>query len=140
MTKEDFLSKIKTSEGCSIWDGSKGSNGYGTVNIDGLTYSTHRAAFTFTKGVIPKGFDVCHTCDNRSCINPNHLVLGSRLDNMRDAMSKGRLGVSFSAKDLVIIRTLSYEGSSLRDIARRFNTNHKLISRIIKDKNYPERN
>lgn len=139
MTKEEFLSKIKTSEGCSIWEGSKGSNGYGTVNISGITYSTHKAAFIFTKGAIPIGLDVCHSCDNRSCVNPEHLFLGNRKDNMRDAMAKGRLGISFSSKDLLVIRLKNYIGESLRSIAKEFNTNHKIIGRIIKDKRYPER-
>jgi hypothetical protein len=56
-------------------------------------------AFELVNGAVPAGMDVCHKCDVRLCINPDHLFVGSRLVNMRDAMSKGRLsrGESHSA-------------------------------------------
>ena len=77
--------------GCWQWTGCIQGNGYGRVRSEKNTIYAHRAAHIAFKGPIPHGKDVCHTCDNRLCINPEHLFLGSRKENMQDARSKGRL-------------------------------------------------
>ena len=81
-------------EGCWLWDGKPNHNGYGTVHLRSGTrahYLAHRVAYTIYKGEIPDGLLVCHRCDVRLCVNPEHLFLGSHLDNTRDALAKGRL-------------------------------------------------
>lgn len=76
---------------CWEWTNCVQANGYGRIRHDGRTQYVHRVAYQLAKGEIAPGKDVCHSCDNRRCCNPDHLFLGSRLDNMRDCASKGRV-------------------------------------------------
>ena len=80
-----------TESGCWIWTGSLNKEGgYGTMRFKGERYLAHREAYKFFKGPIPKNMNVCHTCDIPSCVNPDHLFIGTQKDNVRDCISKGR--------------------------------------------------
>jgi len=70
--------------------GAVGSHGYGAFWIGGGLDTSHRAAWRLTRGSIPAGLQVLHHCDNRRCVRPDHLFLGSQSDNMRDCERKGR--------------------------------------------------
>lgn len=78
---------------CWEWCGTIGSHGYGVIGKggkDSKILTTHRLAFEICNGGIPLGLYVLHRCDNRRCVNPHHLFLGTHLDNVRDMLAKGR--------------------------------------------------
>jgi hypothetical protein len=76
--------------GCWLWMGASTNGGYGRFAVDGVPRLAHRVAWGMTYGEIPDGLMVCHKCDTPSCVNPGHLFLGTRSDNMRDMAAKGR--------------------------------------------------
>lgn len=84
-------SKLDDETGCWNWTKYLEKNGYAKVGYKGKTRWSHRLSYEAFVGPIPEGFDVCHRCDNRKCVNPNHLFVGSRLDNMKDAVGKNRV-------------------------------------------------
>lgn len=76
--------------GCWLWTGHVDRCGYGKICVNHRNINSHRAAWAAFRGPIPDGLHVLHSCDVPSCINPDHLFLGTHADNMRDRMVKGR--------------------------------------------------
>lgn len=76
--------------GCWLWLQSVNHRGYGQLDFRGKKTKAHRASWTVHKGEIPDGMMVLHKCDNRSCINPDHLFTGTAQDNSNDMVLKGR--------------------------------------------------
>lgn len=89
-------SKVNEETGCWEWQLSKDSGGYGRLKVqmgarDKFRFDgAHRYAYSVFKGEIPSGLEVCHSCDNRCCVNPEHLWLGTHQQNMQDMHRKGR--------------------------------------------------
>lgn len=97
LVEERFWDKVDkhSDDLCWEWTGVKDRKGYGQIKIEGKTKLAHRISYEIVNGTIPEGIDyhgvcVCHKCDNRLCVNPGHLFLGSQKDNLRDMIKKGR--------------------------------------------------
>lgn len=91
--KEDykirFFRFIKKDD-CWNWIGSIGKNGYGYFSKNSKAASAHRVSWEIHNGQIPDGLCVLHKCDNRKCVNPDHLFIGTYYDNIHDKINKGR--------------------------------------------------
>lgn len=86
-----FWASVRKSSGCWIWTGYLNPDGYGKLLADGERIAAHRYSFLLHTGIHPGDKEVCHKCDNPSCVRPDHLFLGTHDDNMKDAASKKRL-------------------------------------------------
>jgi hypothetical protein len=76
--------------GCWIWTGSISPTGYGRITNNGNQHQAHRISYKIFNGEFDQSLFVCHKCDVRNCVNPNHLFLGTNQDNMIDMVKKGR--------------------------------------------------
>lgn len=140
-----FWSKVKVQHSdCACWEwvGAIGANGYGTFRSDGRAHvPAHRAAWEIANGE-PLGHRfACHTCDNKICVNPNHIYAGDRQSNARDASERGLLkprnqagALNPNAKlmpdQVEEIRQMIALGIPNTHIAPKFGVTHSLISRI----------
>jgi hypothetical protein len=116
---ERFWGKVLMNNGCWEWSGSKLPKGYGVITMrlpDGMQekHYAHRVSYELNVGLIPEGLFVLHTCDNPSCCNPNHLFVGTQLDNMRDAAIKGRLQNQGGARKTHCLRGHPFDEKNTR--------------------------
>lgn len=88
-----LLNRTEKTSSCWFWLGARKPNGYGFISLQGgkKILHVHRLAYTLFKGKIPPGLLVCHSCDNRNCVNPKHLWTGTHKDNAQDMVDKKRL-------------------------------------------------
>lgn len=140
--KDKLQSKIVKINNCWIWLGSKDISGYGYVGIGkGKVGRAHRISYQEFVGPIPAGFLVLHRCDNPSCINPEHLFVGTQKDNMQDMWKKGRGPIRNHKRDknpaaklnnekVIEILKLLENGTQQKNIAKQFNVSEQIISRI----------
>lgn len=147
MGNDDLKSRIRgryvidSSTGCWNWSASTISKGYGQCNVRYLKERfAHRVSFRAFKGEIPAGTDVLHTCDNRLCVNPSHLFLGSKKDNAQDMKAKGRhlygernTEAKLTEKQVLQIHRLYKSGKfSTYKLADRFRVVQGTIWKILK--------
>ncbi len=130
--------------GCWLWCGGLSANGYGAIYAGGKQHGAHRVAYELHCGIIPVGMHVCHRCDVRACVNPDHLFLGTIRDNNADMMAKGRnryvplSGGANGCAKLTAADILAIRGrpSTQRETAREFGVARSLISRIRQRKSW----
>jgi len=89
-----FHNSYKKSKYCWDWKNGSDGNGYGALRLDGEQWRAHRLMWFLTYGRIKRGMYVLHHCDNKKCVNPKHLFLGTAQDNIDDCINKGRFRVA----------------------------------------------
>lgn len=126
--KERFEEKFikRSPDECWEWQSSKDRCGYGQIAYGGFVKSAHRVSFALYKSD-PDELHVCHSCDNPACVNPNHLFLGTIIDNMNDMKKKGRSRRKISMDQKGIIEDAIRFGYNCSEIARYFKVNHRAI-------------
>lgn len=77
-------------DGCWYWTSDMNQSGYGRIFVNGIATLAHRFSYSINVDDIHVGLQVLHKCDNRLCVNPYHLFLGTNDDNMKDKVKKGR--------------------------------------------------
>lgn len=163
---DKFWSRVakSTPDACWVWTGGVHGSGYGHFKHAGQCFKAHRVSYALTFGGIEwttgrrgsRGLLVLHKCDNRSCVNPAHLFLGSQKDNMRDCAWKERIGhgerhghVKLTAEDVTEIKAMAAQGLigqpgrgwnkdvregrtlSLATVGRKFGVSGKTIEQVL---------
>lgn len=143
---ERFWSKVEKGDACWLWVGKARISGYGAIQrggrADGVGLS-HRVSWELTNGPIPDGLYVCHRCDVRLCVRPDHLFLGTQQDNLSDAKAKGRMGkgpayprgmahpnTRITDEQVAEMRRRAATGERHRDIAADFGVDRSYIGLI----------
>lgn len=133
---EKMTNKIDASnnEECWEWQGNCGAvTGYGRYNWGGKLTTTHRLMWGLVFGEMPSGLHVLHKCDNRKCVNPRHLFLGTQADNNRDRDLKSRGHGRFSRAEVMAIRS---SPRKIVDLASEYNVAYHMIWNVVKRNTY----
>lgn len=140
IVKERFIKNIEISKsGCWLWKKCKDRDGYGVMFDTGKYKTAHRYSWELHNGKIPYKNLVCHKCDVRHCVNPEHLFLGTCLDNNKDRKQKGRNNhvvgekcpmTKLTEKNVIKIRNRLKNGELIINIASEFNVHVNTISRL----------
>jgi len=138
-----FFSRVDygTASECWEWTHLQNSTGYGRFSLSDKTHLAHRVSYQIFVASIPEGKVVCHQCDNRLCVNPAHLWLGTQSDNISDAVKKGRIhrpdtrgaqngNTPLTEPDVVAIKRALGAGSRQKDLAQSFCVDVSTISNI----------
>lgn len=114
-----FWSKVKKTEACWEWTGSRDTPGYAVFSLNAKKVRASRVALLLDGRPVPENMLACHHCDNPNCVRPDHLFIGNDSDNMRDASQKGRLsGRPASFKRGSAHRNAKLDEDKVRDIRK----------------------
>lgn len=129
--------------GCWYWLRTPLSSRYGKLLYNSKSHSTHRIAMFLFRGFdLQSRLFICHRCDNPSCVNPDHLFIGTNSDNMRDSWGKGRmnspyvpgeahLNAKLTTKNVVFIKKMYKKPYTQDQLANKFNVSRRTISFIL---------
>ena len=135
------VDKVSSPDGCWLWTAGVSSMGYGQINQGGkhgTHIAAHKLSWQLVNGPRPDNLFLCHTCDNRRCVNPDHLFLGTQKDNIQDAVRKGRKPhgeghplARWTERDIIEMFAMQKRGAKQSEIARRFGTAQSNINIIL---------
>ena len=133
----------RSGEGCWNWTGAINSGGYGSFLLNGVIGSASRAAWLLFVGLIPEGQVVCHRCDNRKCVRPTHLFLGTTKDNVADAVDKGRHPMPKATRRMTpetvkTMRTRRTAGERQTVLAKEYGMSQAQVSNIVRGQHWKE--
>ena len=149
-----FWPKVDKSGDCWLWTACLDRKGYGRFGMPERGWiAAHRYAYILANGPIPDGLHVLHRCDNRRCVNPDHLWLGTNADNVADRVAKGRTSrnhvtpeqqvrgerhgmVRLREADVIAIREAVANGVRQCELAARYDVSRPTINLIVKRKNW----
>jgi len=143
-----FWTKVRVTPGCWLWLAGA-ERGYGRFGMDGKTPLAHRVSWELHNGPVSDGLWVLHRCDNPSCVNPDHLWLGTHADNMADMAAKrrGRQGhpsgtkayhAKLTAEQVKAIRALRAANINQRAVARQFGVCRGTVQDITQGRTYAD--
>lgn len=133
---ERLMKSVVKTNGCWLWTGNRKPNGYGRIQINNKSFAAHRLSYALHVRPIPDGLFICHKCDNPSCVNPDHLFIGTHTDNMRDRNEKGRSNMpkgtnhhlhKLTDSDVIEIRN---SGVSSRKLAGGYGVSYRTILHV----------
>lgn len=138
-----FMEKVhpEPNTGCWLWTGTDKGNGYGMITVGGRRELAHRVSYRLYKSEIPSGMYVCHQCDTPSCVNPDHLWLGTQRENIRDCVAKGRANrrapkgenhhaAKLTAIDVEAIRAAPFFYGAVKQLAEKYGVRPEAITAI----------
>lgn len=131
-----FLSRVDRGPGCWTWRGCKNPSGYGRQRVRDRLFYVHRLAYFFATDRDPGELDVCHSCDNPSCVRPDHLFLGTHVENMRDRDRKGRGTGKLTQEQVNAIRARRATGETFQALAARFGVSVATAFNAVTGKTY----
>lgn len=144
--EDRFWAKVNKTDGCWLWTGFLGQNGYGRISRGGRygkDDGAHRISWELHFGPIPDDMWVCHHCDNPACVRPDHLFLGRARDNVADKIRKGRssmghrnAGAKLTQEDVESIRHLAAAGVPQVTIAAKFGVSRSTVSAVVLRQRY----
>ena len=145
--EENFWIKVAITDDDSCWEftGFQNKTGYGSFKPrrQARTTLAHRFSWKITYGPIPHDLFVLHGCDNKICVRPDHLFLGTQRDNVRDAIQKGRFifnpRAKLSFEKAQEIKVLYQSGNTARQIASVYNVSEGSIRTILSGRTWKKR-
>lgn len=136
-TEERFKEKVKVvNSGCHEWQSTLHRDGYGKFWLSGAQIQAHRVGYMLANGEIPEGKMILHKCDNRKCVNPDHLYAGTASDNCKDKVArfKGLWGkMEFSHETVSEVKSLRQQGLTQTKIADITGMHQTHVSRILRN-------
>lgn len=134
---DKFISKVRKTDTCWLWEGSRTLRGYGRCEW-GKHKLAHRVAYELFNDFIPPNMQVNHKCDNPPCVNPSHLFIGTQSDNIRDASRKLRLPMQKLTYEKAdeIRKIYKSEKISMVVLGKRYGVSNQTICDVVRGISY----